>query len=180
LPGALLRDLWVRLRLVLSRGVVVNSQDDGPMQLLQVRLLSGELLGKVENLLPYGFSARPMDGAEVHVGSPAGERSRTVAFQVCDRRYRIKALPKGEVALYDQSGNVVHLKNDGTIAVQAVTRIDLESPLVRVSGKIKAEAPFDVEDGDPLATAQTMAAMRLVFNAHTHTGGGANPPATPM
>ena len=54
-----------------------------------------------------------------------------------DRRYRID-LADGEVALYTDEGDYIHLKRDGVIAVKAGSRVEIDggtgSPVGVVTG----------------------------------------------
>ena len=60
----------------------------------------------------------------------------TVVVCVADRRYRLTNLQEGEVALYDDLGNVVHLMRD-RVKVNAVTELDASAPKVVVTATTK-------------------------------------------
>ena len=59
----------------------------------------------------YGFTSRPLAGSEVIF---IRQGNHFVAIASDDRRYRI-TLEAGELALYDDQGQKVHLKRDGII-----------------------------------------------------------------
>jgi phage gp45-like len=58
-----------------------------------------------------------LDGAEAVVLFVGGRREHGLVVAVDDRRYRLKGLEKGEVALYNKAGGKVVLKADGSIEV---------------------------------------------------------------
>jgi len=69
----------------------------------------------VEHFEPFGFTSKPLPGAEHITLFLDGDRSHGVTIVVADRRYRLTDLADGESALHDAYGNKVHLKKDGTI-----------------------------------------------------------------
>ena len=96
----MLRPIRNRLMLMVSRAVLTMTDDEKLLQELQVRILGQELLDSVERFQQYGFTSVPHAGAEAVALSVGGHRSHTVVINVDDRRYRLKALEGGEVALY--------------------------------------------------------------------------------
>jgi len=119
----LLAPLERRIKLLATRAVVRLVDPDQFMQELQVEGLSNELLDGVEHWEAYGLTSRPHPGAEALLLSLGGRRSHAVAVSVADRRYRIKNLSTGEVALYtdeDQDGgHRIHFKRGKEIHVVA-------------------------------------------------------------
>lgn len=137
----------------------------------------------------YGYTSRPKDGAEIIF---MAEGNVVIAIASDDRRYRL-ALQDGEVALYDDQGQKIHLKRNkeieisgcdkliATCAVSAAvtapevtivasTKVTLTTPLLAVSGNITAggniTATGNVADA---SGTKTMGGMRTIFNTHTHT-----------
>lgn len=108
-----------RVQLGVSRAVVKMVNDSLKCQGLQISMLAGELQDGVEHFQPYGFTAHPKPGAEGVFLSVGGNRSHGIVVCVGDRRYRLKGLEEGEVALYDDQGSKVHLKRGGTIEISA-------------------------------------------------------------
>ncbi|EFO7598623.1 phage baseplate assembly protein [Escherichia coli] len=131
---------------------------------------SGAPSGVIEHLEPYGFTARANSGAEAVVLFPDGDRSHAVVVTVSDRRYRLKGLQTGEVAVYDDQGQSVTLTREGIVvdgagktitfrnAPEARFEMDLE-----VTGQVK-----DLCDSG----GTTMSAMRLAYNGHRHRENG--------
>jgi phage baseplate assembly protein V len=111
----LLRPLAQRLSNMLVRGTVAAVDAERKMQVVQVRLLAGEIKDNVEHFEPYGHTAKPLAGAEAIVAFFDGDRSHGVVLAVGDRRFRLTGLQDGEVAIYDDQGQKVHLTRDGVV-----------------------------------------------------------------
>lgn len=95
---------------MLARGTVVLADAAKKLQTLQVRLTAGEVKDKVEHFEPYGLTSHPLAGAEVLTAFLGGDRSHGVVLVASDRRYRVQELKPGEVAIYSDEGDKVHLK----------------------------------------------------------------------
>ncbi|MDE2442439.1 MAG: phage baseplate assembly protein, partial [Betaproteobacteria bacterium] len=98
-----------RIGNLLARGSVAAADGARKMRTLQLRLLAGETKDAVEHFEPYGFSAEPHAGAEALAAFFDGDRSHGVCLVVADRRYRIRNMMAGEVAIFDDLGQKVHL-----------------------------------------------------------------------
>lgn len=120
-----------RLRLMIGRAIVRLVDDATSAQTMQLELLAGETQDAVERLQDYGFTSVPHAGAEALVACTGGLRSHAVAIRVEDRRYRLKGLQAGEVAIYDDLGNVIQLGRD-RVEIFAVSEARVEAPLVKV------------------------------------------------
>lgn len=133
--------------LMVGRGRVQRIDDGGPVQRHQVEGLAGELLDGVERATDYGFASHPQPGAEGVLLSIAGVRGQSVIVAVGDRRYRF-ALAEGEVALFDDLGQSVHLSRDG-IRVVSPIKVEIEAPVVAVTATtdIVLSAPNITLDG---------------------------------
>lgn len=137
------------IRLVLSRGVVTAVNAGLKMQGLQIKLYADEVKGGLEHFEPYGFTAHPHSGAEALGGFFAGDRSHGVVITVADRRYRLRELKAGEVAMYDDLDQVVHLTREGIriyspmdVTVKADNLARLEGDVVEIHAATKLH--FDV------------------------------------
>lgn len=127
----MLAPLEGRIRLMLSRAVVSLINDAAKAQELQVDLLADETQDGVERWQNYGFTSHPLPGAEALVGCVGGLRSHAVAIVVQDRRFRLVNLQPGEVALYDDLGNVVHLARE-EVLIEGVAKVRVVAPTVIV------------------------------------------------
>ena len=125
-----------RLGNMVARGKVLAVNSLGKLQVLQLGLLAGETKDRVEHLEPFGFTAKPLPGAEHVTLFLDGDRSHGVTVVVADRRYRLQGLQDGEVAMYDAFNNKIHLKADGTILMTA-TKVTITGDL-QVGGTITA------------------------------------------
>jgi len=131
-----------RVMLMVARGVVRAVNDAGGLQLLQLDLLADELRDKVERIQNYGLTSHPHPGAVAAVVFVGGNRDHGLAIAVDDRRYRLVGLAEGEVALYDDLGQVVHLKRKGisvhtslNVLVSAGQVLRLEGDGVEIHGR---------------------------------------------
>lgn len=146
----------------------------------------------------YGFTSRPLADGEMVV---IREGNHIVAIASDDRRYRL-ALEAGEVALYTDEGDKIHLRRGRRIEVVAGAKVVVTSPEVEVVASVKVtlttplvEASQDVtvqgnlvvhgtaavtgalssatSVSDPIGSMQ---GIRGTYNGHTHPGGGAPNP----
>jgi len=76
----------------------------------------------------YGFASRPKDGA-LCVALKNGNEILIVADD--DSRYRV-ALAEGEVALYTDQGDKIHIKRGGTIEIVAATKVSINNGALEV------------------------------------------------
>lgn len=92
---------------------IVTSVIEGLIKLLAATGRSGETFANREYFQHYGFTSRPLSGAEVII---IKEGNHYIAIASDDRRYRL-AVEDGEVALYTDEGDKIHLKRDRTIEI---------------------------------------------------------------
>lgn len=100
---------------LMSRGTVKIVNPGTKMQSLQLKLLDGEVADNVEHFEPFGFTSNPDGGAEALVLFPSGDKSHGIAVVVADRRYRLKGLASGDVAVYDKRGQSIILTENGIV-----------------------------------------------------------------
>lgn len=121
-----------RIRLMLGRGIVRLVDDAAKAQALQLELLSDEAQDGVERFQNYGFTSHPHPDAEAIVACMGGLRSHAVVIAVEDRRFRLAGLQQGEVAIYDDLGNVVLLGREG-IEVTGAAKVTVTAPQVLIA-----------------------------------------------
>lgn len=172
--ASMLRPLSRRISGMVARGVVALANSALKMQSLQLELLADEPKDNIEHFEPYGFTANPKAGAESLAIFLGGDRSHGVVIACADRRYRLKGLEPGEVAIYDDQGQSVVLKrgkimeiNTDQLVINAAIKVQINSPRVQTTGDVVAGD--DVADHDG---AKTMKGMRDVYNSHNHGGAG--------
>lgn len=182
----MLRPLTQRIQLMVGRAVLQLVDDSTKLQSVQIMLLADELRDQVERFQNYGFTSVPLAGAEAVAVAVAGNRDHALVIAVDDRRYRLKGLAEGEVAIYTDEGDKIHIKRGGTIEVVAATRVYVSSPLMECSADMTVHGKLLVDgnigsggtitaEGDVCdqGGAKSMSGMRAAFNPHKHgTGPG--------
>lgn len=131
-----------RVRMIVSRAALTLVNDALKVQGVQLTVLDGEVV-QVQRFQQYGYTSVPLPGAEAIVAAVGGVRSHLVALAVDDGRYRLTHLQAGEVALYDNAGNVIHLQNGQVIGITAQRAINVTAPQVTVaaSSQLAVNAP---------------------------------------
>ena len=159
------------LKSLLARCSVAMTNAASKMQTTQVRLLAGEVKDGIEHFEPYGFTANPHPGAEGIAAFFSGDRSHGVVLCIADRRFRLKELQPGEVALYTDEGDRLHFKRGRVLEVDTMTlrvtageAVEFDTPVIRTTGRIESA-------GDQVAAGISQA-------GHTHNGdsGGVTSP----
>ncbi|MET1070023.1 MULTISPECIES: phage baseplate assembly protein V [Pseudomonas] len=136
---------------LLARGTVVLANSATKLQSLQMRLTAGEVNDEMEHFEPYGFTSNPLAGAEGIATFLGGDRSHAIVLVVADRRYRLKALAQGEVAIYTDEGDRIHFKRGRIIDIQTATlnirassAVNIDTPTLTQTGQI-------ISQGDQVA-----------------------------
>ncbi|MBM3114290.1 phage baseplate assembly protein V [Jeongeupia naejangsanensis] len=173
----------------IAKGRILRADDGGRCALLQVELLDGEIVDRVEWFLSYGLTALPLAGAECVVAFIEGASDHAVAIAVEDRRYRVAAKAPGELAIYTQDGARIALKNGRLIAVKCDTYrvhctnydvqadnvvFDAEAIALTASAGVDVDTPVlattgDVTDRGGEASLQD---LRNYVSGHTHAETG--------
>lgn len=128
----LARPLVDRIARLLRYGKLTKLNSEKALQQAQIKSLDGQLLDAVEVFEPYGFTSAAKADAEALVAQVGGQRGNEVVICIADRRYRLAGLAAGEVALFDDLGNKVHLTRSG-IVVEAVEQVQVVAPKVDVA-----------------------------------------------
>lgn len=165
--GRLMAPIARRVRLLARRAVVALINDAPKMQELQIAIYNDEVRDRVERWQDYGFTSHPHPGAEAIVLALGGNTDHGAVIKVDDRRYRKTDLTQGEVAIYDDQGQVITLKRGnlveietaGTVVVKAGTKMRVETPVFEVTGTIKDKCD---------TTGRAMDSMRQIYNMHDH------------
>lgn len=203
----LLAPLKRQMRQAITRGIVRLVDTDTLFTELQVVALDGETLGQVELFEQYGVTSHPQNDAECVLLSLNGKRSHTIAFAAGNRAYRLRGLAKGEIALYDDLGNVVWLKRDRILVdsgdlvevkapeVKAIasTKITLDSPIVECTNQLQVAGMATVGGlsstglagassitGDLVVTGGDVTADGITLKTHTHPGDSGGTTGAPQ
>lgn len=188
---------------LLARASLSAKDGSRPMRVIQATLLDEDVRENVEHFEPYGFTSEPHIGSEPLIASLGGYRDHSIAFVIADRRYRLKNLQSGEVAIFDDLGRKVYLKRDqvlveaadapvmihttssltadvGSVAtIKARSKIVLDTPTVECTGNVIATGDITDKNG---SGGISMDSMRSTYNSHTHVHGdsSSNPPTQSM
>jgi len=131
---------------------VVSGVKEGAIKIFSGTGRIRETFSKREYMQHYGFTSRPLQGGEAIL-----LKDGNVVYVIGsdDRRYRI-ALQEGEVALYTDEGDKVHLKRGGNIEITAGTKITLNAPAVEL--------------GDGTLYKLIDERFKTLYDGHTHSG----------
>lgn len=169
---ALLRPYAARIGDMIQRCRVTRVDDATRRQTLQVIAAADATRAGLEHFQQYGFAASPLPGAEGVLLAFGGHADHAVVIAVGDRRYRLRNLEAGEVALYTDEGDEIRIRRGGTIEVKASTEVKLTAPHVVL-----------VNDSDSMALASRtdarLAHLEAAFNVHVHATAAPGPPVPP-
>lgn len=158
---------------------LIKATYDGAVRFFDGVGRPGESFTRREYMQHYGFASRPPEGAE---GVIFVTGSAVVMIATDDRRYRVEMADR-EVALYTDEGDKIHFRRGnlleiktGRLVIDAAESCVIRSPelVIEASTRVAIDSPAVAASGDVSDGAGTMAAMRGVYNPHTHTesGGG--------
>lgn len=168
-----------RVLLMIGRGVL-KALGEGNHLRAKHGGLGDEVMDNREVFHDYGFTAMAHAGAEVIFACLAGNRSRSVVLRIADARYRLDGLKAGEVAIYDDLGQSIHLTREGIVVKGAGLPVTIKD-----TPKVRAECSLFECTGDIIdrcdSGGKAMAAMRASHNSHVHReNDNGGPTDTPM
>lgn len=159
--------LRMMINSIFARGTITLVNDETNMQTVQAKFLADEDFDKMERFQDYGFTSKPKVGSEALAIFFGGKRSNGAILKVDDRRYRIKGLQDGEVAIYTDEGDKIVFKRGNKIEVttnefivNAETKISLTAPNVEIiaSTMVSIDSPITVASGQVHAAQGVFAA----------------------
>lgn len=168
-----------RVRLSIGRAILRAVDDTTKWQSLQVELLEGEVRGNVERGQDYGFTSHPHPGAEGIGLAVGGSRDHVVIVALGDRRFRLRELAAGEVAMYTDEGDKVVLKRGRRIEVTAGTSVTLNTPLTICTGDVDIGGSVTVDGRVDVAGDLTGKGKSLPHHTHMEQGDG-SPTSPPL
>ncbi|MBH3449136.1 phage baseplate assembly protein [Pseudomonas putida] len=153
----------------------------GPNIGVEMEGLGGESVTG-ELLQHYGFTSGPLAGAE-YVAIPIGGNSNHVVVVASeDARYRLK-IKDGEVGIYTDEGDYIHLKRGrlievvtDTMVVKASTKVRFETPVIEATGQVQADDNIQSAK-EVIDQVRSMQADRELYNSHQH---GSSPQPSPQ
>ncbi|MDH5525225.1 MAG: phage baseplate assembly protein [Desulfobulbaceae bacterium] len=167
---------------------IIDTVVEGAIKRISIKGFSGESIDDREYFQHYGYTSRPLNGAECIV---IREGNHLVVIASDDRRYRI-ALEEGEVALYTDEGDKVHLKRGKEILIQSGNKVTVEA-----ANEISGTAPVVTVNAATSCTVNSPAInlggaraglrrfvderFATLFGSHTHGGvqAGSDSSGTP-
>lgn len=175
----LTESMRAKVQLMVGRAILGAINDGGAVQTVQAHLMADEVQDDAERIQQYGYTSVPLPGAEAVLVFVGGNRDHGLVIATEDRRYRLVGLAAGEVAIYDDQGQKVHLTRTGIVVNGAGKPITLTNAS-KVRMETSLEVTGDIKDNCD-GSGKTMAAMRTAYNGHGHTDpqGGSVGPATP-
>lgn len=139
-----------RIYMLAGRAIIAAVNDGEALQELQLKVLSGEALSKVQNIQGFGFASNPPVGSEAIILSMGGARANSVVIATDNRKVRLKNLASGETAIYTDDGTYLHLKKAGQVEVKAATLLTVDVPDALFKGNVKIEGTLEVDEATTL------------------------------
>jgi len=128
---------------LIARAVVSLVSDETRTQLMQLGILDtgpddddAETIEDGERIQQYGVSSVPLPGAEAVVLFPGGDRSHPLIVAVDDRRYRPTGRPQGEVTIYTDEGDEIHLARGHQITIKTTGQVVIDAPSIKLGGSM--------------------------------------------
>ncbi|MDO4434383.1 MAG: phage baseplate assembly protein V [Alysiella sp.] len=171
------------------RGKLNLSQTATPITRVQVSALADETLQDVEQFQQFGFTSHAPSGTEVIVLPLGGDTTHGIVVASENGAFRVQNLQAGEVAVYDQSGSKIVLKQGKLIeidcdnlVINATQKVQINSPLTETSavltaqGQINGNGGLAIQGGSgarvlgSLKTTDDVVAGNISLQNHTHGG----------
>lgn len=174
----LLDPLRRRVATLISRAVLGGVNAQPGCQTLQVTILADEPQTGVEHLEPYGFTSNPLAGSEGVILNVAGQRGAAIGINFGDRRVRVAGLKPGEVCVYTDEGDKIHLMRERhmrletlhlEIMAQEDATVETKLYTVKASQGVRYETPAFALGGEGGCSAAINANMAIQGDT-TQTG----------
>ena len=166
------------------RSTVTGAKPELELRELQTLYNSTSVQDDMEHLEPYGFTSEPFTDGQTDAVNLYfdDERNHGVVVNVADRRYRIKDMQQGEVAVYDDKGRHIYIKRDcieidgvsSPINVKTSGTVNVTAPTVNITGNVNIIG--NVVITGTLNTSSTISAQGSIssgsinLSTHVHTG----------
>jgi len=184
----MLEPMQRRVMLMIAPATITAVDDSKAIQKLQIKLGKDEVRENINHIQQYGFTSHPKPQSECAVIFVGGNRDHGLVIAVDDSRYRLKSIGEGEVALYSDEGDVIHLKRGNKIEIKSATSVTIDAPDTTITGNVSIEGNVSVagmtEVEGALSSSTSVAdstgsmqAMRGIYNGHKH-GSSSGPTPT--
>jgi phage gp45-like len=107
------------MRSNIRRYTVVEVNDKGTQQRVNLSGMKKEKPTKVWRPMPHGFTSNPPKGSDGYMIGMGGRSDRMLYADGGHEKYRPRDLPEGAMALYNHSGDVIRLFEDNCDLVHA-------------------------------------------------------------
>jgi phage baseplate assembly protein V len=126
------------------RGVGTQVNSAPPIQLIDGEGLADEPLRAMELMQHYGITSVPPAGFAYVVIPVGGKTAHGIVVATEHASFRLKGLANGEMAIYDDQGQKVHLTRAGIvidgagkpITIHNAPRLDIDIPQVNMTGAL--------------------------------------------
>lgn len=199
-----------RVATLIGRAILAAVNSSPGCQTLQVTILADEPQTDVEHMEPYGFTSNPLPGSEGVILNVAGQRGAAIGLNFGDRRVRVTSLKPGEVCVYTDEGDKIHLmrerhmrletlhldilaQEDATVetkiyTVKASQGVNYETPSFSLGGEEGCAAAINADMSINGNTTQTGAitasgdvtGQGVSLAEHTHTGDSGGVTGKPL
>ncbi|WP_317201491.1 phage baseplate assembly protein [Janthinobacterium sp.] len=158
-----------------GRGRITAGKTTGPVQTYQVKINDMDIRDEVPRIAEFGFTSRPPNGSDVALVCIEGSPRKSAIVGTNHQPSLPQGLLEGEAQLFNlwgmyvymtQAGIVIEAKNQPVtinnatqVTINAATGVQMNTPILRVSGDI-----IDNSGTNP----HTMAQMRTIYNGHNH------------
>ena len=161
---------------MVGRAIVRMIGDGASRQTAQLEVTKDELLDDVPRIQNYGLTGvPPIAGTDCVVLFLNGDRNEPIIVAMENRQFRVQGLESGEVAMYDDLGNVIKLGRD-QVDVTAVTKLVGTAPTVEVTAATSATLASGSSSMTMTPSGIALVSMVLTHNGKnigaTHTHGG--------
>ena len=168
-----------KLKAMIGRCILAAVSDNTQTQSLQIEAFAGDIHDDVERFQQFGFSGVPLTGAEGIVLFVAGNHDHPVVIAAENRELRVRGLKAGESAQYNSKGHKIVLYHDRCeittprFVVDAKTEAVIKAPQIKLVGQVAGtKSAVFAEDVQDKGGQYSMAAMREVYDRHTHHDNG--------
>jgi phage gp45-like len=153
------------IRVLVDRGVQTHDSYKNGLHILQSKMASEASPIEHEHIEPFGFASRTPNASEHIVVSLGGSRSQSLVIMAHNRQYKFE-LNAGEVAVYNQFGDYVHLTDGGEAHIKASTRVHAETPLFECSADCLVQGNLQVKGTTILEQSTSILAGNFVCAAN--------------
>lgn len=149
--------------------VIIDRVVEGAIKRLAARARHAESVADREYFQHYGFTSRPLPGAEGILVREGG-----VVYMVAsdDRRYRV-AIEDGEVCIYTDEADKIHFHRNRIVEITGGAKVVVNTAIAEVNASTSATVTSpEINLGGPRGGMRKLIDERLkaVFDNHVHVG----------